>query len=253
MKKLLKWFTLVEILIVIVIIGILIWALVPRMQSAQWRARDVARKNDLAQLQAAILVSFQDKGDWPNVAKAYDNAVDISTINSELLAAWMNWVPSDPLKANKFKGLWDGEWGDWQYRYMIVDSYWSPKWWFVLMAKTEVEWWSNRVACDEAVTSVTLTCPDASTDENICKAAHNDCWDSTNGVCLWESKTYDSTVNNLNWQLSVNGGTHPDVQNIKPCWRVTKDTSLGGKCVNNMNWSECKYSNESQLRYILID
>jgi hypothetical protein len=36
-------------------------ALAPRMESAQWRARDVARKNDLAQIETAIVTSQQDK------------------------------------------------------------------------------------------------------------------------------------------------------------------------------------------------
>jgi prepilin-type N-terminal cleavage/methylation domain-containing protein len=60
-KNTIKAFTLVEMLIVIVIIGILIAALMPRMQSAQGRARDVARKNALAQIQTAIITSQQDK------------------------------------------------------------------------------------------------------------------------------------------------------------------------------------------------
>ena len=60
-KNTIKAFTLVEMLIVIVIIGILIAALMPRMQSAQGRARDVARKNALSQIQTAIVTSQQDK------------------------------------------------------------------------------------------------------------------------------------------------------------------------------------------------
>jgi hypothetical protein len=36
-------------------------ALTPRMNSAQGRARDVARKNDLSQIQTAIVTSQQDK------------------------------------------------------------------------------------------------------------------------------------------------------------------------------------------------
>jgi prepilin-type N-terminal cleavage/methylation domain-containing protein len=66
-KNTIKAFTLVEMLIVIVIIGILIASLMPRMQAAQGRARDVARKNDLAQIQTAIISSQSDRRDWPEI------------------------------------------------------------------------------------------------------------------------------------------------------------------------------------------
>ena len=50
--KKLKAFTLIEMLIVIVIIGILAAALIPKLNSARGRANDTARKADVSQIMA---------------------------------------------------------------------------------------------------------------------------------------------------------------------------------------------------------
>ena len=146
-KGTIKAFTLVEMLIVIVIIGILIASLMPRMQSAQWRARDVARKNDLAQIQTAIITSQQDRGVWPGG----DDAlwwITVNTIEESLKTAWMTQVPWDPNQSNAVYWLWaqTTRW-TWQYIYMVSTRNSVKKAWFALMAKTEVEWWSNWVTC----------------------------------------------------------------------------------------------------------
>ena len=87
-KNTIKAFTLVEMLIVIVIIGILIASLMPRMQTAQGRARDVARKNDLSQIQTAIITSQSDRGKWPGMdAGADSQGIDVSVIKTDLLDA----------------------------------------------------------------------------------------------------------------------------------------------------------------------
>ena len=132
-------------LIVIVIIGILIAALMPRMQSAQWRARDVARKNDLSQIATAIVTSQQDRWQWPGLDLSGTDAGDwisVSLIENELLAAWMSSVPKDPLASQVVK-VASGETLAWQYYYKVMTKNSSPNWWFVLVAKTEIEWWSN--------------------------------------------------------------------------------------------------------------
>ena len=147
MKKTVKAFTLVEMLIVIVIIGILIASLMPRMQSAQWRARDVARKNDLAQIQTAIITSQQDRGSWPSVNTAtWWMELSWTTIETELKTAWMTQVPKDPNLSNVVYWLATAR-GTWSYIYMVTTRNSVNKAWFILMAKTEVEWWSNRVTC----------------------------------------------------------------------------------------------------------
>ena len=145
-KNTIKAFTLVEMLIVIVIIGILIAALMPRMQSAQGRARDVSRKNALSQIQTAIVTHQQDKWEWPDLAEAKAQGISIRTIEDDLITAWMSSVPWDPLASNEVSWLGNGS-ATWEYLYMVTMRNWTANWWFVLMAKTEVEWWSNWAVC----------------------------------------------------------------------------------------------------------
>jgi type II secretory pathway pseudopilin PulG len=143
-------------LIVIVIIGILIAALMPRMQAAQWRARDVSRKTALSQIQSAIVVSQWDKWEWPKQQSA-SAWIAVSEIKDELIAAWMNSIPMDPLKS-KPTWLWSfsgNEAGD--YWYIVTIRNGAQNWWFVLMAKTEVEWWSNWVVCSTGSNKDTLS------------------------------------------------------------------------------------------------
>lgn len=59
-----KAFTLVEMLIVIVIIGILAAALIPRLTGVQSRARDVARKADISQISTALTTYQLDNGSY---------------------------------------------------------------------------------------------------------------------------------------------------------------------------------------------
>ncbi len=60
-----KSFTLIEMLIVIVIIGILAAALVPRLTSVQGRARDTKRKADLRQIAQALEIYKGDNSKYP--------------------------------------------------------------------------------------------------------------------------------------------------------------------------------------------
>ena len=221
-KNTIKAFTLVEMLIVIVIIGILIASLMPRMQTAQGRARDVARKNDLSQIQTAIITSQQDRGAYPwmtnNGARTEQNWTETTNANSGMIVddmaynlqiAGMSSVPSDPNGSNRNFWLWSSfdysireTWSwDWKYLYLVAKRNWVANAWFVLIAKTEVEWWSNWVVCDSGSSS-----------------------DLGSGYIL-----------------STN-----DLAKITTCKRFTK----GDSCQSNQD--DCLYQQEWQLRYILL-
>ena len=148
-KNTIKAFTLVEMLIVIVIIGILIASLMPRMQTAQWRARDVARKNDLSQIETAIITSQADRGAWPGMKwngddlNGANNAITVNKIKDQLTKSWMSEVPSDPNGSNVNFWLWTTStetsndsvttnvWNKWQYLYLVGKRNWVSNAWFV--------------------------------------------------------------------------------------------------------------------------
>jgi len=72
-----KSFTLIEMLIVVVIIGILAAALIPRLQSVQARARDTKRKADLHQIATALAIYKEDNWGY-NWLKNFANDWDTS-------------------------------------------------------------------------------------------------------------------------------------------------------------------------------
>lgn len=95
-----KAFTLVEMLIVVVIIGILAATLVPKITSAQAKARDTGRIADLTQLGTALTALNAEEGEYPNAESesilntngvTWGCVADLATV----LWDYMSTVPTD--------------------------------------------------------------------------------------------------------------------------------------------------------------
>ena len=73
----------------------------------------------------------------------------VTSIEKELISAWMSRVPKDPIEANKNFWLWS-VWTNWGYLYIVAKRGWINNAWFALMADTEMEWGSNWVVCENS-------------------------------------------------------------------------------------------------------
>lgn len=201
-----KAFTLVEMLIVVVIIGILAAALIPRLTGAQSKARDAARKWNLNQISTALTQYFNDKGvyiDWYcTSASAF----------SWLIWTYINSIPLDPQSGRIAYGTTWAWCINWAYWYLAINRNWATKWWMVLVANTETEWTSSNYVIKQWWTDVaaptlpTATTPtftwwsEATDKENmICskwvslKINYLQC-DAKNGVLEWWAKALNGIM-----------------------------------------------------------
>lgn len=86
-----KGFTIIELLVVIVIIGILVALALPQLFAAQARGRDTDRKNDLKNVSQQLETYYNDTGSYPTG----DYAAVGTALNTANLLSSDNF-PQDP-------------------------------------------------------------------------------------------------------------------------------------------------------------
>lgn len=112
MKK--RWFTLIEMLIVIVIIGILAWALIPRIWSARDKANDVAREANVKSYATALSSYWADKWGYPKWADSLNTG---NVFKSEY---WLTTsLDSKPTANDTYHYYWLNEWTDYASHFVV--------------------------------------------------------------------------------------------------------------------------------------
>lgn len=139
-----SWFTLVEMLIVIVIIWLLAASLIPKLTGVQAKARDTVRRTDLSQLWTAVSEFYTDNGTYPWVSVWWQSSDHLSGD----MAQYLKSLPKDPQNSRIFNGIEDDLWGKtpWYYMYAPIKRNGIANASFALMAGMEnVGWADNRV------------------------------------------------------------------------------------------------------------
>ncbi len=136
MKKV-RWFTLVEMLIVIVIIGILIAVFAPKLTGTQSTARDTGRKANLQTVGAALIKYQLDEGNYPTSGGSLSNIWIDEYLDYK--------TPTDPQNTRTVSNCNMGETDPGQYMYVPLKKNGLNGGGFALIASVEEPWAANRV------------------------------------------------------------------------------------------------------------
>jgi len=126
-----KGFTIVELLIVIVVIGILAAITIVAYNGIQQRGRDAQRKSDISTMAKALELYYIDKGSYPpgsgstSINSGWSTTADASWANLAIaLQDYIKPLPRDPI--SKQMGVGAFPWNDpqgYNYSYVATSAY----------------------------------------------------------------------------------------------------------------------------------
>ena len=104
-NRVMRGFTLVEMLVVIALVGViaaaLIFGLNPLAQIQ--KSNDAHRKSDLASMQRALELYYQDNGNYPASSADFKLYINASTKNwGDQWTPYMSTLPKDPIPTNTY-------------------------------------------------------------------------------------------------------------------------------------------------------
>ncbi len=135
-----KAFTLIEMLIVVVIIGILAAALIPRLQSVQGRARDTKRKADISQLGSALAIYKSDVGTYSALSWGGSQGLVDKLVNN---GSYLTAMPTDSSQDSWAAGTATFSWVT-NYAFNPLSRNGTANAAFILMARTETDGTSSN-------------------------------------------------------------------------------------------------------------
>lgn len=149
-----RGFTLIELMIVIVILGILMGTILPRITGAQSRARDTARQADLNSIAQAMELYYDDFGAYPGTNATYECLdPDVDTGTSDLIKEYFKGsiIPSPPTGETNVLPAVNCEGA---YAYAPIKNRGVLKNGFILAADVEIYQNANIIATDAAIATL---------------------------------------------------------------------------------------------------